>query len=299
MKIIIISTQGGTSNRWHVSQLAWIVLGLALLTLITLSSMIAYQFANSMIEADIKSANAVFVTDQNNSDPILNSVAITDDYYAKRLGGLQADAIRMQALIAHLADQVGLDIDDAMYREQFVQGGFSEDGLSLTEIDFHGSIDQIQSSFSQQSQLISTIQKMTMTDGNIRDAIPAGRPIDDGWVSSYYGYRVDPFNGKKVFHRGIDFAGKEGSKVMAVADGIVTWAGKRGNYGEMLEIDHGSGYVTRYAHNKSIEVKVGARIESGQTIAMMGSTGRSTGPHVHFEILRDGKSVNPYKFIKK
>ena len=102
-----------------------------------------------------------------------------------------------------------------------------------------------------------------------------------------------------MFHHGLDFAGKAGSEVVAVADGIVSWQGSRGGYGEMIEIDHGNGYQTRYAHNKELVVKLGERIEKGQAIALMGSTGRSTGPHVHFEILRDGKTVNPSNFIKR
>lgn len=84
----------------------------------------------------------------------------------------------------------------------------------------------------------------------------------------------------------------------SVADGIVSWTGRRNGYGVMIDIDHGNGYVTRYAHNKTLKVKEGDRITKGQTIALMGSTGRSTGPHVHFEILRDGKTVNPYNFVK-
>jgi murein DD-endopeptidase MepM/ murein hydrolase activator NlpD len=138
-----------------------------------------------------------------------------------------------------------------------------------------------------------------LTEDAIKSAIPSGKPVKNGWVSSYYGYRTDPFNGKKVFHDGLDFAGKEGSKVYAVADGIVTWKGRRNGYGELVEIDHGNGYVTRYAHNKTVIAEQGQKVTKGQAIALMGSTGRSTGPHVHFEVLRDGKSVNPYKFVQR
>ena len=146
---------------------------------------------------------------------------------------------------------------------------------------------------------LDQLQDYLITEDNIKSAIPTGRPIKKGWVSSYYGYRVDPFSGKKVFHHGLDFAGKAGSEVVAVANGIVSWQGSRGGYGEMIEIDHGNGYQTRYAHNKKLVVKLGDRIKKGQAIALMGSTGRSTGPHVHFEILRDGKTVNPANFIKR
>jgi murein DD-endopeptidase MepM/ murein hydrolase activator NlpD len=128
--------------------------------------------------------------------------------------------------------------------------------------------------------------------------VPAGRPITSGWLSSYFGIRTDPFTGKKERHKGLDFAGKLGSDVVAVASGVVTWAGRRYGYGNLVEINHGNGYSTRYGHNDKITVKVGDAVKKGQIIAKMGSTGRSTGPHVHFEVLHKGKQVDPMSYIK-
>jgi murein DD-endopeptidase MepM/ murein hydrolase activator NlpD len=127
---------------------------------------------------------------------------------------------------------------------------------------------------------------------------PAGKPIKKGWISSYYGMRNDPFSGKRTMHKGMDFAGKEGSEVVAVAAGVVTWSGKRSGYGKLVEINHGKGYITRYGHNKTVLVNVGDRVKQGQTISRMGSSGRSTGPHVHFEVLLNDKVVNPTKYIQ-
>ncbi|HEY9050177.1 MAG TPA: M23 family metallopeptidase, partial [Gammaproteobacteria bacterium] len=124
-------------------------------------------------------------------------------------------------------------------------------------------------------------------------------PITRGWISSYYGMRTNPFTGKLQFHKGMDFASKSGSEVQAVAGGVITWSGKRYNYGNMVEVNHGNGYVTRYAHNKENLVKVGDTVKKGQAVASMGSTGRSTGPHVHFEVLKDGRQINPLKFVQK
>lgn len=129
-------------------------------------------------------------------------------------------------------------------------------------------------------------------------ALPQGRPIEKGWLSSHYGTRVDPFTGKQEFHKGIDFAGQSGSNVVAVAAGIVTAADDRNAYGNLIEIDHGNGYVTRYGHNESMQVELGQSVKKGQVIAKMGSTGRSTGPHVHFEVLKNGTAINPTKFIR-
>ena len=136
-----------------------------------------------------------------------------------------------------------------------------------------------------------------LMDRSLRERLmPSGRPISKGWLSSNFGKRADPFTGKQEYHKGVDFAGKEGADVLAVGDGVVTWSSKRSGYGNLVEINHGNGYVTRYGHNKSNTVEVGETVKKGQQIALIGSTGRSTGPHVHFEVLRNGKQVNPAKF---
>src|SRR5437660_631972 len=109
--------------------------------------------------------------------------------------------------------------------------------------------------------------------------------------------RADPFDGREAFHKGVDFAGAMGDKVVAVAEGVVTWAGERSGFGKLVEISHGDGYVTRYAHNQRTLVAVGQMVKRGESVALMGSTGRSTGPHVHFEVLRNGRQVNPLSFI--
>jgi murein DD-endopeptidase MepM/ murein hydrolase activator NlpD len=126
-----------------------------------------------------------------------------------------------------------------------------------------------------------------------------GRPITWGWLSSRYGYRSDPFTGKRAWHAGVDLAGKDGSDIIATAGGVVTYAGERHGYGNLVEVDHGDGLVTRYAHCKTLKVEVGDLVQKGQVLALMGSTGRSTGPHVHFEVLRHGKTENPQTYISR
>ena len=127
--------------------------------------------------------------------------------------------------------------------------------------------------------------------------LPEGEPVASGWISSLFGWRTDPINGKREFHEGIDFASKADTRVVAVASGIVTWSGRRAGYGNLVEISHGNGYVTRYAHNRKNLVAVGDKVDKGQPVAIMGSTGRSTGTHVHFEVVRNGKPVDPKKYI--
>ena len=125
----------------------------------------------------------------------------------------------------------------------------------------------------------------------------AGRPINKGWLSSYYGMRDDPFTQTPAMHKGIDFAGTEGDEVIATAAGIVTWSGERYGYGNLIEIDHGNGLVTRYGHNKELIVSVGEVVVKGQEIALIGNTGRSTGAHVHYEIIKNGKQIDPLPYV--
>jgi murein DD-endopeptidase MepM/ murein hydrolase activator NlpD len=123
--------------------------------------------------------------------------------------------------------------------------------------------------------------------------------VESGYISSFFGRRPDPFTGESAFHPGIDFAGAPGTRVLAVADGVVSFAGRDNGYGKMVEVTHGSGYVTRYAHNSTLLVEPGQTVRRGDALALMGSTGRSTGTHLHFEVLRDGNRVNPMSFVRR
>ena len=126
-----------------------------------------------------------------------------------------------------------------------------------------------------------------------------GRPVTKGWMSSSYGMRTDPFHGDQRWHAGIDFAGRHGSDIIAVGSGVVTWSGERSGYGLMVEINHSDGFVTRYAHNNENIAELGSVVKKGQVIAKMGTSGRSTGPHVHFEVYKNGRAVDPATYIRR
>jgi murein DD-endopeptidase MepM/ murein hydrolase activator NlpD len=128
---------------------------------------------------------------------------------------------------------------------------------------------------------------------------PVLRPVEGGWISSGFGRRKDPFTGRPALHTGVDFAGLPNSAVVAAGAGVVTRAGRHRGYGNLIEIDHGNGYVSRYGHNASNLVATGAQVKAGQVIALMGSTGRSTGSHLHFEVLQDGRPVNPIRLVPR
>lgn len=127
-------------------------------------------------------------------------------------------------------------------------------------------------------------------------ATPSGMPVR-GWFSHGYGWRKDPWSGQREFHRGIDLVADSGVEIVAPADGVVSRVGRYPDYGNSLDLDHGSGYVTRYAHMSEVLVQPGERVERGQVIGKVGSSGRSTGPHLHYEVLREGRQVNPWSYL--
>jgi murein DD-endopeptidase MepM/ murein hydrolase activator NlpD len=223
------------------------------------------------------------------------------DALALRLGKLQAHVMRLDALGQRLTTMAKLDKGEFDFEHPPAQGG-PESGkddpvTSLAVPDFLKTLDDLSHQLEDRSQQLAVLEDMMMNRKLDEEVVPAGRPITRGWLSSYYGKRTDPFTGRRAHHSGIDFAGKLGSDVVAVAAGVVTYAGRRSGYGNLVEINHGKGYSTRYGHNKEILVKVGDTVKKGQVISKMGTTGRSTGPHVHFEVLYNGRAVNPIKYI--
>ncbi len=158
-------------------------------------------------------------------------------------------------------------------------------------------IEKLQQSLANKQSQLSMLESLVRGHHIDSQAQLSGRPIQRGWLSSYYGMRDDPFTGEPAEHTGLDFAGNFGDDVIATGAGIVSWAGNRYGYGDMVEIDHINGIKTRYAHNQLIHVAVGDLVTKGQIIAQMGSSGRSTGAHVHYEVLKNGHQVNPLPFV--
>lgn len=216
-----------------------------------------------------------------------------------RLGELQARAIRIDALGKRLVEISDLDKGEFDFDRPPGVGG--PEGSTVADIDmqdFERAIGNLAKQLEDREQKLVLLETMLRDQDIFEETVPRGQPIEHGWISSHFGTRTDPFTGKRALHFGVDFAGKEGSKIVAVASGVVTWSGERFGYGRMVEVDHGNGYVTRYAHNSMNLVKVGDVIQKGEHLALMGSSGRSTGPHVHFEVLRDGTAVDPIAYVR-
>ena len=222
------------------------------------------------------------------------------DALAMRLGQIQSEMLRIEALGKRLAAMAKLDKGEFDFDRKPAQGGpaAAEGASRLAELDISKALDELEAQLEDRAMQLEVLERLVMNQ-NLKEQIsPAGRPINSGWTSSYFGKRTDPFTGRREMHRGMDFAGKLGTEINATAAGVVTWAGRRYGYGNLVEINHGNGYSTRYGHCQKVLVKVGDKVEPGQKIALMGSTGRSTGPHVHYEVLKNGRKINPARFIR-
>jgi len=218
-----------------------------------------------------------------------------------RVAELQARLVRIDALGERITSMAKLDRGEFDFSVPPAVGGPEAhlDESSYEAPNFFDSIDDLNDKIVDRLQQLETLEALLANKKLEDDVFIAGRPIKKGWMSSRFGRRTDPFTGGADWHPGVDFAAKENSEVISVASGVVTWADERHQYGTMVEINHGNGFKTRYAHCKSSLVKVGDIVKKGQVIALVGSTGRSTGPHVHFEVHKNGRVVDPASYIHR
>ncbi len=224
------------------------------------------------------------------------------DALTLRLGQIQGRLLRLDALGQRFMESGLVASDEFNFDQPPAVGGPEEPGLagdSYSTPELTDMIFQLERQLEDREKQLRLLDKVSSRKKLEDELYVQGRPITWGWLSSKYGYRSDPFTGKRRWHGGVDLAGKEGSDIISVAGGVVTWAGERYGYGNLVEVDHGDGLVTRYAHAKTVKVKLGDVVQKGQVVALMGSTGRSTGPHVHFEVIRNGKTEDPVKYIQR
>lgn len=221
--------------------------------------------------------------------------------FASKVGMMQAEINRLNLLGDELAKSSSLTRGEFDFTVKPAIGGPIETDSSYT-VDLQAllnEMDLLSLELNNRSQQLSLLETMLLNHNITDEAVLAGRPVTQrgSWLSSPYGIRNDPFTGKAAMHKGIDFAGKNGMNIIATGAGVVTWSGKRSGYGLMVEINHGNGITTRYAHAQEVIAQEGDVVGKGQTIAIMGSTGRSTGPHVHYEVLKSGRQIDPKRYV--
>lgn len=222
------------------------------------------------------------------------------DVMGRRIGSLQAQVSRISAVEMRIAETSGINLSDFQFDSEPAIGGVSPSEAEVSEqVDIENAIDAIENELSRRESEIAAMDFLLSRRSLDSQQTPAGWPVKGGWVSSNFGSRLHPMTGRKQFHRGVDIPGRMGADVLAVADGVVTRSENSGTFGWLVEIDHGDGYTTLYSHNSENVVEVGATVVKGQTIGKVGSTGRSTGPHVHFEVAKNKRSINPVRYLYK
>ena len=230
------------------------------------------------------------------------------DAYAKELGDLQARMMRLDAQNARLAKLAG-EKDGKVTNSQPLKsdntlpkpgsGGPLIDARPMTEVELQVAIEKLTAAVDARDEYLSKVEAKVLQQSVLKEMLPNSSPVGVAYNSSSYGWRIDPFTGQKAFHEGLDFSAEIGTPIRAAADGIVTLAEVSGGYGNMVKVDHGSGLETRYGHASKLLVKVGERVVKGQEIALVGSTGRSTGPHLHYEIRLNGDALDPRQYLQK
>jgi murein DD-endopeptidase MepM/ murein hydrolase activator NlpD len=258
----------------------------------------AFGIANP--QAQVQQWRADLAAQQEVLDTTRRAMQQNVDALALRLGQLNAHVLRLDALGSRLTQMADLEDGEFDFSSPPSLGGPEEpaaDGEFMQVGDMVTALDVLDHQLADRNRQLGVLEDFLL-NRKLRDEVhPEGRPVTAGYISSRFGNRNDPFTGRRAFHKGIDFAGRAGADVVAVASGVVIWSGVRQGYGQLVEINHGSGYVTRYAHNADNLVVAGETVKRGEVIARLGDTGRATGPNLHFEVLRNGQAVDPLSYI--
>ncbi len=308
MKIILLDQSFSGSKEFNFKNIyiVYAAVGFAVIVFALLSFMGLSIYKQSKIDhyrTQLANIEQHLLFDQHQVNSLKSYSEAVFLEQAKQLGLLQARMTRLEALGGQIADMAGMEKEFDFYQEPAIGGANISLGDANTSVEALIEQDLLDNMAAIQARLDVREVELRAIDGIVynrniqKERYLSGRPVNKGWLSSKFGQRIDPFTGQLAWHKGVDYAGKEGADVIAVASGVVIWAGKRYGYGNLVEIDHGNGFSTRYGHNKLNLVKLGEVVEKGQSLAKMGSTGRSTGPHVHYEVLKNGKQVDPHRYI--
>ena len=310
MKIILISNKIDkvrtlSLNSWAKCALSVLLLGIP----VTAGTMLGIKIADGrwelLFDNSIAQMQKEIVLQREDVDAGRQQLDNSLSGMTLKLAKMRSRLVRLDALGEQLTQIASLEDGEFDFSSTPGLGGPIQ--APLIEIANQAEIQEkvstmfakLDDSISSRESQLQILQSM-LSDKKLKsERMVAGRPIKKGWLSSEYGMRIDPFHGKQQWHAGIDFAGRDGDDVIAVASGIVTWSGDRNGYGQMVEISHSDGYITRYAHNQKNVANLGAIVQKGDVISQMGSSGRSTGPHVHFEVFKNGRTVDPASYIHR
>lgn len=301
--IILLDARAGHDRRISVTPRMLCAGALGILLCAVSSGWALYALTNDYVDAELAAEwRSTLDVQRQEIEQIREDADHTIGALTRRFGELQARLLRMEALGEQVASAAKLDPEEFVFDAAPALGGPEPDAGEDVAVEpprFVSMVDDLAEQVLAREQQLTDLESLLGVRRFEAAVVLEGRPVRRGWLSSSFGRRVDPFTGRLAVHKGVDFAGAEGDPVIAVASGVVVSAGYTAGFGHLIEVNHGNGYMTRYAHNARLDAAVGDLVLKGDVIAQMGSTGRSTGPHVHFEVLRDGKQLDPMTYIAR
>ena len=304
MNLIIFCRSTKGTRHFALSTPLLTGLALSTLALLTASFGLGYGIARThgflptderiaMLQREVADQRASITKAREAAQDKLGALAV-------RVGDLNASVIRLNALGGRLVEMAKLGNGEFDFSARPAVGGPDEPVVGSVALPgLVSDLDDLEAQLDHQQTQLSLLSNYLVDRKLSEEVRPRGRPVKAGYISSFFGRRTDPFTGEVRYHRGVDFAARTGAEIIAVATGVVTWSGSRQGYGRMVEITHGNGYVTRYAHNSRNLVAVGDHVQQGDTIALMGASGRATGPNLHFEVWHQGHPVDPGRFVRQ
>jgi murein DD-endopeptidase MepM/ murein hydrolase activator NlpD len=302
MNIIIVSDKLSAPRSYNVShsQLAMAGVGLVIAMFLFGSLMYAFTLRQAVDTKNPYLQSVLSGLTRKESEK--NQVVMRENLnaLAVKLGEMQARLMRIDAFGERLSKAAGIKPSEFKFSEKPGRGGPADvkEQSDITLEEFNRQLAELSSLLEDRGDKLGVLDSMLMQENLRKKSLPTVLPVTTGYHSSNYGYRLDPFSGRKAFHAGIDFVAPTGTSVTTAAGGVVVTSELHGEYGNMVEVDHGNGLVSRYAHLSKSLVKPGDVVLKGQQIAQVGTTGRSTGAHLHFEVRESGVALNPRQFLQ-
>ncbi len=279
--------------RYPLLSLCLIMMGVLIGRQESMENSVPFEVFSSWNDALTQQKNLISVT-RNAAETEFSQITL-------RMAEVQAKMIRLEALAARLTTLAGVSRAEFNFSNPPPIGGPDEsEEVNYSKPSFLQELASLSHELNEREFKLEALKQMIAKNKLSDEVFLSTNPTGGaGWISSPYGLRRDPFTGRSIFHHGIDIAGAAGSSIYAADSGVVTFSGRRAGYGLMIEIQHGDGYATRYAHCRQLLVRKGDAVHKEQVIAKLGSTGRSTGTHVHYEVLKNGVHLNPAKYLSR
>ena len=296
MRIIFVNEKGASKSFRGFVFLFWVAVLVCML--------LSVLFANNWLKPDLSATGLQRMKDELSIQKaelreIEKNANMRNFAISAELAGMQSSLWEIEAIASSLSTISELPQEEFNFDPALSQGGSSQEpARKLDWPDLESQLQQLQLKLERRQKELRILDDIVKEKKSEKDSVLRGKPVKKGWYSSAFGRRMDPITGRPAWHAGVDFAGRLGSDVIAVASGVVVYSGRKDGYGNLVEIDHGNGLTTRYGHHEELKVEVGDLVKRGDVIGLMGNSGRSTGPHVHLEVLRDGRAINPLKTIE-